>query len=214
MTQPKLLVFASGTETSGGSGFENLVHASRSGILNAKIVGVVSNHAGGGVRRRADKLGIPFNFFPKPWTWAHYQEIVKAFHGEYVALSGWVKLVTGLDPRKTINIHPAPLPDYGGVGMYGRAVHQAVLEAYHQKKITTSAVNMHFVTEEYDKGPLFFRYPIPILENDSAETLQTRVSAIEHYWQPLVTNLVIMGKIFWDGVEKTSLRVPEDYHFC
>jgi folate-dependent phosphoribosylglycinamide formyltransferase PurN len=64
--RPRLLIFASGTDTDGGSGFENLVAASRDGRLTADIVGVVSNHEHGGVSKRAKRLGIPFFFFPDP----------------------------------------------------------------------------------------------------------------------------------------------------
>ena len=62
--RPKLLIFASGTKDGGGAGFENLVNAARAGTLDAEIVAVVSNHEHGGVRERAERLGIPFNHFP------------------------------------------------------------------------------------------------------------------------------------------------------
>lgn len=154
--KPKLIIFASGTAEGGGSGFANLVQASRSGILDAEIVAVVSNHKNGGVREKAEGTGIPFIHFDKPYTTERYQEIIRKVGAEWVALSGWLKLALGLDPRTTFNIHPGPLPRFGGVGMYGHYVHEAVLEAYKQGEITNSAVSMHFVTPVYDEGPLFF----------------------------------------------------------
>ncbi len=122
-----------------------------------------------------------------------------------MALSGWLKLVTGLDPKKTFNIHPAPLPRFGGPGMYGHYVHEAVMEAYHRGEITHSAVSMHFVTEKYDEGPVFFQKTVEILPNDTAEILAQRVNIVEHQFQPIVTNAVLQGKIGWDGKDPKSL---------
>jgi len=118
--RPKLLVFASGSAEGGGSGFENLVASSRKGVLLAEIIGVVSNYMDGGVRARADKLAIPFYHFPKPWDAEAYQRITRASRANFFALSGWLKLVVGLDPntnfnsRTVSNIHPGPLPKFGG----------------------------------------------------------------------------------------------------
>jgi len=159
---PRLLVFASGTEEGGGSGFVKLVEASRDGVLQAEIVGVVSNHTNGGVRQKADGLNVPFLHFDGPFNAQNYQDHVCNTQAEFVSLSGWLKLVAGLDPRMTINIHPGPLPylgytqDFGGPGMYGHHVHEAVMQAYHVGKLTESRVSMHFVTEKYDEGPVFF----------------------------------------------------------
>lgn len=203
MNKPKLIIFASGTKEGGGSGFENLVHASQNGILNAEIVGVVSNHENGGVRERADRLQIPFIYFPTPWTAEKYREITKG--SNFVALSGWLKMVTGLSSKTTFNIHPGPLPRFGGDGMYGHHVHEAVMEAYKNAEVTHSAVSMHFVTEGYDRGPIFFQKEVPILPNDTAETLAKRVNEAEHKWQPIVTNQVLSGEISWDGFDPKTL---------
>ncbi|MFZ2621319.1 MAG: formyltransferase family protein [Minisyncoccia bacterium] len=196
MTKPKLIIFSSGTKTGGGSGFENLVIASREGILDADIICVISNHQSGGVRERALRLGIPFVHFNGPFTKEKYQEITSG--ADFVTLSGWLKLVTGLDPKRTFNIHPGPLPKFGGPGMYGHHVHEAVMKAYHLGEITHSAVTMHFVTEEYDEGPVFFEMPVEILSDDTPETLAARVNMIEHKFQPIVTNDVIYGRIKWN----------------
>src|SRR3989338_5086190 len=111
MSKPKLIIFASGKRSGGGSGFENL---ERSKDLDADIVAVVSNHERGGVHERAAQLGIPFIYFPGPYDAEHYQEVVrKSFEAEpaplegeaslmgWVALSGWLKHVSGLDPART-----------------------------------------------------------------------------------------------------------------
>ncbi|MEK9160817.1 MAG: formyltransferase family protein [Patescibacteria group bacterium] len=197
--KPKLIIFASGTKEGGGSGFENLIKHQ----IAADIIGVVSNNEYGGVRERADRLGIPFIYFPAPYTSERYQEIVK--DADFVALSGWMRLVAGLDPRVTFNIHPGPLPEFGGKGLYGNFVHEAVLKAYHEGRVTHSAVSMHFVTPEFDEGPTFFRSPVPILPDDTPATLAERVNQAEHEWQPKITDQVVSGEISWDGENPATL---------
>lgn len=231
----KIIIFASGTKDGGGSGFENLVKATQNGILDAEILAVISNHQNGGVREKADRLGIKFIYFPArklpdsvqyvdkeekkidPSEFSIAENYKKLTEGaDLVCLSGWLKLVTGLDPQKTINIHPGPLPRFGGAGMYGHFVHEAVMGAYGstsspqvssgQTPVTHSAVSMHFVTEKYDEGPLFFSQSVPILEDDTAETLAKRVNEAEHKWQPVITQKVLSGEISWDGKDPSSLK--------
>lgn len=217
MSKPKVLVFASGSSEGGGSGFQKLVEASRGGPLDADIVAVVSNYENGGVRTRADKLGIPFMHFPKPWNNEAYQRIASESGASFFALSGWLKLVSGLDAttgfnsRTVFNIHPGPLPDFGGPGLHGHHVHEAIMAAYQRGEITHSAVSMHFVTEEYDRGPVFFRCNVKINENDTPDSIGSRVNSQEHIWQPQITSLVVNGSITWDGVNPNSLTVPPDY---
>jgi len=221
----KIIVFASGTKDGGGSGFENLINATKNGILHAEISAVISNHENGGVRERADRLGVKFVYFPARKlpdsgefvdkegnkidslefaTAENYRNLVKG--ADLVCLSGWLKLVTGLNPQKTINIHPGPLPQFGGDGMYGHHVHEAVMEAYKNKEVTHSAVSMHFVTEKYDEGPLFFSQSVPILPDDTADTLAKRVNEAEHKWQPIITEKVLTGEISWDGQNPKTLK--------
>jgi len=200
----KIVIFASGTKDGGGSGFENLINASRNSVLNAEISAVVSNHENGGVKERASRLGIKFIHFPAPWTAEKYRKITK--DADLVCLSGWLKLAIGLDSQKTINIHPGPLPKFGGAGMYGHYVHEAVIEAYKKGEVTHSAVSMHFVTDEYDRGPLFFSQSVEIFPDDTAETLAKRVNEAEHKWQPIMTEKVLTGEISWDGKNPETLR--------
>jgi len=218
MKKTKLLIFASGKPKSGGSGFENLVHASHNGIFEADIVGVVSNHEHGGVYHRAKALGIKFIHFPGPWTAEEYQRIATESGADFFACSGWLKLVIGLDPktrfnsRTVFNIHPSLLPSFGGNGFYGHHVHKAVIAAFKRGEITHTGVSMHFVTEdEYDKGPVFFQRHVKINEDDTVESLSERVLKQEHLYQPHITNLVLSKLITWDGVNPNSLAMPSWY---
>jgi phosphoribosylglycinamide formyltransferase-1 len=194
-----VLVFASGDSKGGGSGFQELVEFSRTGppVLDAQIIGVISNHSNGGVRRRADTLHIPFEYWPGPYDAKGYRTFVEKYQADFVMCSGWLKFVRGLDPAKTVNIHPGPLPQFGGPGMYGHHVHDAVIAAYHRGEITQSAVSMHFVDEKaYDHGPIIFQMPVLIRPDDDAETLAKRVNEKERAWQSHILNLVIHRYIY------------------
>ena len=212
MAKPKLVVFASGTKDGGGSGFENLVASTKTGVLEADIVAVVSNHEHGGVRERADRLGVPFVFFGPG---SDYKAVVEASGAEWGALSGWFKLVQGLDPAKTFNIHPALLSQFGGKfgghGMYGHRIHEAVKAAFDAGEITESGFTMHFVTDEMDRGPAFFEYRVPLTAGMSPEEIAKAVNVAEHEWQPKITNMVVHGEIRWDGKNPASLITPEQY---
>ncbi|MCX6746436.1 MAG: formyltransferase family protein [Candidatus Parcubacteria bacterium] len=213
--EEKLLVFASGDAEGGGSGFQELVENSRSGILQAKIVAVVSNHKNGGVAQKAKNMGIQFLHFPGPFTADAYQQIWHGFGQPWVALSGWIKFVKGLPVRDVLNIHPAPLPGFGGQSWYGHSVHERVITAFKADEITNSAVCMHFVTEKYDDpSVLFFKYPILIRTDDDADSLGKRVNKIEHGWQSVITDLVVTRQIrFQEG----AVIVPDWYKkmpFC
>jgi len=218
MNSIRLLVFASGSETRGGSGFENLVNYYRNaGMTHLVPVAVVSNYEHGGVREKADRLGIKFIYFPGPFTPENYHRIIESTGATHTALSGWIKLVRGHDPRTTFNIHPGPFPRFKGRGMYGIHVHEAVLGAFKRGEITHSAVTMHFVSvaedaTDYDMGPPIFTRSVEVLPDDTPQTLQHRVNEVEHQIQPLVTRLVIEGQISWDGVNPSSVHVPETWH--
>lgn len=211
--KPKIIVFASGTKDGGGSGLRELAENIKTGILNAKIVAVVSNHSQGGVYKIAKEYNLPFEFFEGLYEARKYQEIIKKHGAQWACLSGWLKLFSGHPANRTINIHPGLLPELGGKGMYGHFVHEAAIKAYRDGKISCSAVTMHFVTEKYDEGPIFFEYPIMIRENDTAESLGQRVNKIEHAYQPWITNLVVNKQISWDGKNTESLVLPGWYPF-
>lgn len=195
---PRILIFASGSKDGGGSGFQAIVEATRTDppILKAKIVAAVSNHFRGGVYEKSQKLNIPFVWWPKNFTAEMYKFYVEELKADFAVCSGWLKLVCGLEPKKTINIHPGPLPEFGGKGMYGINVHKAVIQAYKEGKIKQSAVTMHFISEEFDRGPVFFRYPVLIRDDDTPESLAKRVNEVERTWQSYMVNLVAHNFIF------------------
>ena len=220
IARPKLLVFASGTKHigqngQGGSGFENLAVASRTGVLDTDIIAVASNYEHGSVRNRATRLGIPFLYFPGPYNAENYSSILQNTRIDWIALSGWYKQVRGLDPSRTFNIHPALLSfdggRFGGQGMYRHYVHEAVKKAFDAGEITESGFTMHFVTDEYDRGPAFFEYRVPLRRGMSALEIEKAVNKAEHEWQPKITNMVVHGEIRWDGKNPKSLVVPNGY---
>jgi len=226
MDNPKILVFASGGKTvaeGGGSGFRELVEFSRTRprVLDADIVGVISNNAEGNVAAIARELRVNSVHWPGPFTAEGYQYYVKMFNADFVMCSGWLKYVRGLDPRTTFNIHPALLPDFGGPGMWGHHVHEAVMSEYFWGRETQSGFSIHFVTEGnsqdendksgYDKGPIIFQYPVKIRPEDTTETLAKRVNEKERAWQVYVLNLLVHKRIWLEG------DGPEDWevwHTC
>jgi len=196
---PRVLIFASGDEKGGGSGFEELVEFSRTNppVLEAQIIGVVSNHDHGGVCKRANALHVPFEHWAGPFDARGYRALVEKYRADFVMCSGWLKFVRGLDAARTVNIHPGPLPQFGGPGMYGHRVHEAVMAAYHRREIIQSAVTMHFVDEAaYDHGPIIFQMPVLIRSDEDAESLAKRVNEKERAWQSYILNLVVHQHIY------------------
>jgi phosphoribosylglycinamide formyltransferase-1 len=112
----------------------------------------------------------------------------------FVALAGYLKLVPPTVVEKftgrIVNIHPSLLPAFGGPGMYGLRVHQAVINA-HEK---ISGATVHYVTHEYDRGPMLAQWPVPVLPTDDAERLAARVLAVEHALYPRVLAAMAAGK--------------------
>jgi len=117
-------------------------------------------------------------------------------HGvELVVLAGYLRrvpdeVVTRYAGRM-VNVHPALLPAFGGAGMYGMRVHDAVLAS----GATVSGATVHFVDEEYDRGPIIAQWPVPVLSGDDSHALAARVLRVEHVLYPRVVNAVAGGRI-------------------
>ncbi len=190
----KILIFASGTPTGGGSGFEQFVEDTKTGVLNAEIVAVVTNYQGGGVEEKAKRLGIPCIFFEKPWEVAGYKKIAEQFRPNLIVLAGWLRLVSGLENYTVINEHPAPLPHYGGKGKYGPPLYTELLADYAAGILPHSELTYHVVNEEYDRGKTIFAHPVPIYPEDTIDTLSTRTKDFAHYLYGRVASNVLEGR--------------------
>ena len=152
----------------------------------AKVVLVLSNTPKAGGLARAAERGVTTGVFRDFASGAEWLALLEAHGVDLVVLAGYLKLV----PREVIaryrgrilNVHPALLPDFGGPGMYGKRVHQAVLEAGRRE----SGCTVHLVDEEYDRGAILAQARVPVLPGDTAESLAARVLAEEHKLLPKV----------------------------
>lgn len=191
----KLAVFISG----GGSNLQSLIDASAKGDLSADIVLVVSSSSKAFGLERARKAGIDtFVYLPK-----RYESVVAAqaallaellkHRVDYIALAGYLKLIPGeiirAFPGRMTNIHPGLLPKYGGKGMYGHYVHEAVLASGDKE----SGPTVHLVDEIYDHGRILAQRKVPVMPDDTPETLAARVLEQEHLLYPVVLEKLIRG---------------------
>jgi formyltetrahydrofolate-dependent phosphoribosylglycinamide formyltransferase len=175
-------IFASGN----GTNCRAIIEAIENGKLDAKVGLIISNNPEAGVLSFAEEKSIPHKILASEQfenkDEFHRQLInVLRHHGvELIVLAGYMKKI-GLPllqafPDRILNIHPALLPAFGGKGMYGHHVHEAVLE--YGAKIT--GVTVHLVDAEYDHGPIVMQKALDVVNSDTAETLAQRVLALEH----------------------------------
>jgi formyltetrahydrofolate-dependent phosphoribosylglycinamide formyltransferase len=168
-----------------GSNLEALLRAAR-GVAPARVVLVISNRADAGGLSLARDYGIPVHVLKDPADAFEWTSVLNAAQVDLVVLAGFLKQVPGAVVNawkgRIINVHPALLPRFGGPGMYGRRVHEAVLAAGE----TTSGATVHLVTEEYDRGEILAQGTVPVMPDDTAETLAARVLAVEHKLLPAV----------------------------
>jgi phosphoribosylglycinamide formyltransferase-1 len=168
------------------------------------VVVVISNIPDAFALERARKHGIPAFAFPhKEMTREqHEQEIIACLeHHEVdlVCLAGYLRVLTPVLINKyagrMMNTHPALLPSFGGKGMHGLNVHQAVLD-YGCK---VSGCTIHFVSLDVDGGPIILQKAVPVMEGDTAESLQERILKEEHKLFPRAVQLFAQGKIKIEG---------------
>lgn len=175
----------------GGSNFEALTQACRGGeVPDAEVALVISHKPGVGALERAGRLGVesmviePREFPNRVTYFARLAEEFVRREVGVVCLAGFLlKLeATLLQPfhGRIINIHPALLPKYGGAGMYGHLVHEAVLKAGDKE----SGCSVHLVDDEYDHGKVLMQARVPVEPGDTAETLAARILAEEHKLYP------------------------------
>ncbi|HVL49993.1 MAG TPA: phosphoribosylglycinamide formyltransferase [Actinomycetota bacterium] len=170
----------------GGSNMQAIIDATRSGALAGEVVAVIGNNAGSMAATRARNEGIPFHHLSGK-THPEFHELdaeicrVLVEAGvDLVVLAGYMKKVgpatIGRFAGRILNIHPALLPKFGGVGMYGERVHQAVLDAGD----AVTGVTIHLVDDEYDRGPVIAQCEVEVLEGDDVPKLAARVLEREH----------------------------------
>ncbi len=179
MTPLRIAVLASG----GGSNLQALLDA-LGPTAPARVTHVISNRPDAGALERARRAGVRTTVLRDP---ADAEEMLAALaDADLVVLAGYLKLiparVVARFRHRTINIHPALLPSFGGPGMYGRRVHAAVLAS----GATVSGATVHFVDEQFDRGPIIAQRTVPVLPGDTADSLEQRVLAVEHELLPQV----------------------------
>lgn len=168
-----------------GSGFETIQKAIDEKKLNAKIVVVISNNTNAGVLSKAESYNIPnFIINDKRYPGQNIDDkcarLLKDFDCDYVFLSGFMKKIESsllnAFPNKIINTHPALLPSiYGGQGMYGRFVHEAIIKNGEKK----SGVTIHYVNEVYDKGEIILTKELELENNETVDSLENKIKEIE-----------------------------------
>jgi phosphoribosylglycinamide formyltransferase-1 len=190
-------VFASGR----GSNFQAILDAIQRGTLPARVTLLLSNKGDAGALEIAREHAIPTvhlsqKQFPDEAQFAAaMMNALKQHDVQFIALAGYLKKIPSSVVReyrnRILNVHPALLPAFGGAGMYGHFVHEAVLAS--GAKI--SGVTVHLVDEEYDRGPIVLQQAVPVMEEDTPETLAARVLTIEHEVFPLALKAFAENRI-------------------
>tara|TARA_R110000850_G_scaffold149046_9_gene271572 strand:+ start:273 stop:776 length:504 start_codon:yes stop_codon:yes gene_type:complete len=153
----------------------------------AEITLVASNKADAFVLERANKFGVPtFTFSRKEMDAGVLLEKLQEENIDWVILAGFLLKIpvelTRAFPDRMVNIHPALLPKYGGKGMYGSLVHEAVKAAGD----TETGITIHLVNENYDEGRIVFQASTPVTEADTPDSIAEKVHALEHKHFPEV----------------------------
>lgn len=186
----RIAVFASG----GGTNLQALLDRFNHGAEPlARVVLLVASRPGIGALERAAKAQVP-SFV---WNPDESESLVHRLQKDvidFIVLAGWLRLVPArivhLYRERMINIHPALLPAFGGAGMYGPRVHQAVIAA----GVRVSGATVHLVDDEYDTGRILAQWPVPVLPDDTPEELAARVLQAEHLLLPNVVDALVRGE--------------------
>lgn len=183
-----IAIFASGSGTNAEAIMQHFV-----GHENAEVVLILSNKPDAFVLERAKKFGVPTHVFDKS-TFRNTNEIVDLLQLQnisLVVLAGFLWLIpeqlVKAFPNQIINIHPALLPKYGGKGMYGMNVHNAVKEAGE----TETGITIHYVNEHYDEGQIIHQIKCQITLEDSPEDIAQKIHLLEYeHFPKVIENLV------------------------
>lgn len=163
-----------------GSGFDAIYKAIEEGRLNLHVEVVISNNPNANVLKKANKRNID-NYLINQSNRANpdqaIYDIFKEYKCQYIFLSGYMKRLSPLLTQNfiIINSHPSLLPKFGGAGMYGRFVHEAVIAA----KERISGVTIHEVNEQYDEGRVLLQKELPLKADETVESLETKIKELE-----------------------------------
>jgi len=156
----------------------------------AKVVLVASNRPDSPALIRAATASIDIAHFDSTDDGSELLALLRKFRIDLVVLAGYLKRIPSRVIReyagRIINIHPALLPAFGGEGMYGARVHEAVIAA----RAPETGVTVHLVDDEYDRGPIVAQWRLPVAKSDTAESLAARVLNVEHIVYPRVVEMV------------------------
>jgi formyltetrahydrofolate-dependent phosphoribosylglycinamide formyltransferase len=182
----RLAVLASGR----GSNLQAIIdHFDGLGRL-ARVVLVASNRADAPALSRAAKASIPAATFDAADDGTQLLSLLREHRIDLVVLAGYLKRIPSrvieAFAGRILNVHPALLPDFGGEGMYGARVHEAVLAA----KAGQTGVTVHLVDNDYDRGPIVARWIVPVLPDDDPSSLAARVLEVEHVVYPRAVEMV------------------------
>ena len=200
MRRIRIGVLASG----GGTNLQAIIDACESGEIDGDVVVVISNVPEAFALERAKKHGIDAFAFPHKGITRedHEKDVIDCLEQhqvDLVVLAGYLRMLTPVMINKyagrMMNTHPALLPSFGGKGMHGLNVHQAVLDC----GCKVSGCTIHFVTLDVDGGQIILQRAVPVQENDSAEMLQERILKEEHKLLPRAIQLFAQGKLKIEG---------------
>lgn len=186
-TPARLAVMLSG----GGRTLLNLLDHIRRGSLPATINLVIASRETPGAQRARD-AGLPTLVLPGVIPADRLSALLREHRIDWVVLAGYLKLIQ-IPPEysgRIVNIHPALLPKFGGPGMYGDRVHQAVLRS----GATESGCTVHLVNDEYDRGPILLQQTCPVLPTDNPHDLAARVFDLECRAYPEALRTLITSK--------------------
>ncbi|MCY2931535.1 MAG: phosphoribosylglycinamide formyltransferase [Planctomycetota bacterium] len=186
----------------GGRTFQNILDRAASGRLDVKPVVVVASRVCRGLDL-ARQAGVPAHLVVKkdfPDVESYSAPITAIFDAagvDLVVMAGFLSFwrIPEQYAGRVVNIHPALLPSFGGHGMFGHHVHEAALAA----GVKVSGCTVHFVTNEYDVGPIIVQKAVPVLEGDTADSLAARVFEQECEAMPEALQLLAEGRVHVEG---------------
>ena len=207
----RIAVLASG----GGTNLQAILDylAARGGERSGDVVFVASDRPDAGALERARRHGIDNAVLrsTRAPDGCDALEVLRQHRVDFIALAGYLRLLPGdllaEFPSRVVNIHPALLPAFGGPGMYGDRVHRAVLTS----GARVSGATVHYVDEEYDRGAILAQWPVPVMADDTIQSLAARVLKVEHVLYPRVIDALASGRWRYD---MRPTAVPEAAAFA